>query len=98
MVIPLVGFVYVFGYVTYHWFTHGRNIMRVKDIVIAADTAGRRGSAWGGALGVPSITSTILARRRLVPRVLAEFPLSAMAASSRLPSRLGGLRLLLPML
>lgn len=51
MVIPLVGFVYVFGYCFFHWFTHGRNISRVKDIVIAADTAGRRGSAWGGALG-----------------------------------------------
>lgn len=25
--------------------------MRVKDVVVAADTAGRRGSAWGGALG-----------------------------------------------
>jgi FHS family L-fucose permease-like MFS transporter len=51
MVIPLVGFVYVFGYCFFHWFTHGRNITRVKDIVVAADTAGRRGSAWGGALG-----------------------------------------------
>lgn len=51
MVIPLVGFVYVFGYVFFHWFTHGKNIRRVKEIVVAADTAGRRGSAWGGALG-----------------------------------------------
>jgi MFS transporter, FHS family, L-fucose permease len=51
MVIPLVGFVYVFGYCFFHWFTHGRNFMRVKDIVVAADTAGRKGSAWGGALG-----------------------------------------------
>lgn len=51
MVIPLVGFVYVFGYVTYHWATHGYNIARVKDVVVAADTAGRRGSAWGGAVG-----------------------------------------------
>lgn len=51
MVIPLVGFIYVFGYVSFHWFTHGRNIMRVKDIVVAADTAGRRGSTLGGALG-----------------------------------------------
>jgi FHS family L-fucose permease-like MFS transporter len=51
MVIPLVGFVYVFGYCFFHWFTHGRYIMRVKDIVIAADTAGRRGSTLGGALG-----------------------------------------------
>lgn len=51
MVIPLVGFCYVFGYCAFHWFTHGRNFIRVKDIVVAADTAGRRGSAWGGALG-----------------------------------------------
>lgn len=51
MVIPLVGFVYVFGYCAFHWFTHGRNFKRVKDIVVAADTAGRKGSAWGGALG-----------------------------------------------
>ncbi|PMD65701.1 L-fucose:H+ symporter permease-like protein [Hyaloscypha bicolor E] len=51
MVIPLVGFVYVFGYCLFHWFTHGRNFRRVKDIVVAADTAGRKGSAWGGALG-----------------------------------------------
>jgi FHS family L-fucose permease-like MFS transporter len=51
MVIPLIGFLYVFGYVTYHWVTHGFNIIRVKDVVVAADTAGRRGSAWGGAVG-----------------------------------------------
>jgi len=51
MVIPLVGFVYVFGYCLFHWFTHGRYIMRVKDIVVAADTAGRKGSTFGGALG-----------------------------------------------
>ena len=51
MVVPLVGFVVVFTYVAFHWFTHGKNILRVKDIVVAADTAGRRGSAWGGAVG-----------------------------------------------
>ncbi|OBT51910.1 hypothetical protein VE04_06386 [Pseudogymnoascus sp. 24MN13] len=34
MVVPLVGFVYVLGYVTFHWFTHGRHILRVKEIVI----------------------------------------------------------------
>jgi len=51
MVIPLVGFVYVFGYVFFHWFTHGRNIMRVKNIVVVTDTAGRRGTSLGGALG-----------------------------------------------
>ena len=51
MVVPLVGFVVVFTYVAFHWFTHGKNILRVKEIVVAADTAGRRGSAWGGAVG-----------------------------------------------
>jgi FHS family L-fucose permease-like MFS transporter len=51
MVIPMCGFVYVFGYCFFHWFTHGRNFRRVKDIVVAADTAGRKGSTWGGALG-----------------------------------------------
>ncbi|KAK6586672.1 hypothetical protein PZA11_001729 [Diplocarpon coronariae] len=51
MVIPLVGFVYVFGYCFFHWFTHGKKIARVKDIVVSTDTAGRRGSAWGGAVG-----------------------------------------------
>ncbi|OBT70955.1 hypothetical protein VF21_10049 [Pseudogymnoascus sp. 05NY08] len=34
MVVPLAGFVYVLGYVTFHWFTHGRHILRVKEIVI----------------------------------------------------------------
>lgn len=51
MVIPLAGFVYVWCYCFFHWFTHGRNFIRVKDIVVAADAAGRRGSAWGGAVG-----------------------------------------------
>ncbi|KAH8795609.1 major facilitator superfamily domain-containing protein [Hyaloscypha finlandica] len=32
-VVPLVGFVYVFGYVTFHWLRTGRNIMRVKDVI-----------------------------------------------------------------
>ncbi|KZL82792.1 major facilitator superfamily transporter [Colletotrichum incanum] len=30
-IVPLVGFTYVVGYATFHWFRHGRNIMRVKD-------------------------------------------------------------------
>jgi FHS family L-fucose permease-like MFS transporter len=51
MVIPMCGFVYVFGYCLYHWLTHGRYFLRVKDIVVAADTAGRKGSTFGGALG-----------------------------------------------
>jgi MFS transporter, FHS family, L-fucose permease len=31
--VPLVGFVYVFGYVTFHWLRTGRNIKRVKDVI-----------------------------------------------------------------
>lgn len=50
-VIPLVGFIYVFGYVFYQWIAQGRPFARVKDIVVATDSAGRRGSAWGGAVG-----------------------------------------------
>jgi MFS transporter, FHS family, L-fucose permease len=38
MVGPLAGFVYVLGYVTFHWFTHGRHIMRVNHIVPAPGT------------------------------------------------------------
>jgi FHS family L-fucose permease-like MFS transporter len=44
-IVPLVGFLYVLGYVTFHWFTHGRHIMRVKDIVAPATA---RGSVGGG--------------------------------------------------
>jgi MFS transporter, FHS family, L-fucose permease len=32
-IVPLVGFVYVFGYTFFHWFRHGRHIMRVKNVV-----------------------------------------------------------------
>jgi FHS family L-fucose permease-like MFS transporter len=32
-VVPLVGFVYVFGYTLFHWMRHGRHIMRVKNVV-----------------------------------------------------------------
>ncbi|KAK9423764.1 putative L-fucose:H+ symporter permease-like protein [Seiridium unicorne] len=32
-IVPLVGFVYVLGYVTTHWFRHGRHIRRVKEVV-----------------------------------------------------------------
>jgi FHS family L-fucose permease-like MFS transporter len=39
-VVPLVGFVYVLGYVVFHWFTHGRHIMRVKDVVTAGLVGG----------------------------------------------------------
>lgn len=38
MVVPLVGFVYVLGYVTFHWFTHGRHIMRVNQVIPAPGT------------------------------------------------------------
>jgi FHS family L-fucose permease-like MFS transporter len=36
-VVPLVGFVYVLGYVSVHWVRHGRHIMRVKDVVVGAE-------------------------------------------------------------
>lgn len=31
--VPLVGFIYVLGYATYHWMSHGWHVMRVKDVV-----------------------------------------------------------------
>jgi FHS family L-fucose permease-like MFS transporter len=34
-IVPLVGFVYVLGYVVFHWIRHGRHIMRVKDVISA---------------------------------------------------------------
>jgi FHS family L-fucose permease-like MFS transporter len=34
-VVPLVGFVYVLGYVTFHWVSHGMHVLRVKDVVAA---------------------------------------------------------------
>lgn len=39
-VVPLVGFVYVLGYVAYHWATNGFKILRVKDDILAAGTIG----------------------------------------------------------
>jgi MFS transporter, FHS family, L-fucose permease len=44
-IVPLVGFVYVFGYTFFHWMRHGRHIMRVKNVV-SEDFFGReaRGS------------------------------------------------------
>ena len=44
-IVPLVGFVYVLGYVSFHWFTHGRHFLRVKNVV-SEDFFGReaRGS------------------------------------------------------
>jgi FHS family L-fucose permease-like MFS transporter len=44
--VPLVGFVYVLGYVTFHWLRHGRYIRR-QNHVVAATTV----SAFGGPLG-----------------------------------------------
>lgn len=32
-IVPLVGFIYVFGYTFFHWSRHGRHIMRVKNVV-----------------------------------------------------------------
>jgi FHS family L-fucose permease-like MFS transporter len=42
-VVPLVGFVYVLGYVVSHWLRTGRHIFRVKDIVAAGTVAGTTG-------------------------------------------------------
>jgi FHS family L-fucose permease-like MFS transporter len=39
-VVPLVGFVYVFGYVTFHWLRTGRHVLRVKDVIAATYAAG----------------------------------------------------------
>jgi MFS transporter, FHS family, L-fucose permease len=38
-VVPLVGFVYVLGYVTAHWLRHGRHILRVKEVVAVTPAA-----------------------------------------------------------
>lgn len=43
-VVPLVGFVYVLGYVTLHWLRTGRHIMRVKDIIAAGVPNGMPGA------------------------------------------------------
>lgn len=37
-IVPLVGFAYVVGYAAFHWMTHGRHIMRVKDVAADART------------------------------------------------------------
>lgn len=37
-VVPLVGFVYVLGYVTTHWLRHGRRIRHVKETPVAVET------------------------------------------------------------
>lgn len=44
-VVPLVGFVYVLGYVVSHWLRTGRHILRVKDVV--APAAGVTGAVGG---------------------------------------------------
>lgn len=43
-IVPLVGFVYVLGYVTTHWVRHGLVVMRSKNVVTESE-------AVGGALG-----------------------------------------------
>jgi MFS transporter, FHS family, L-fucose permease len=48
-VVPLVGFVYVLGYVTFHWLRTGRHIMRVKDVI------GVEVAQFGGSAGVHEI-------------------------------------------
>lgn len=44
-IVPLVGFIYVFGYVSFHWMRHGRHIMRVKDVIGAQYAGGAMGGA-----------------------------------------------------
>ncbi|KAH7047427.1 major facilitator superfamily domain-containing protein [Macrophomina phaseolina] len=44
-IVPLVGFVYVLGYVTFHWIRHGMVVMRPKNVDIVES------QAMGGALG-----------------------------------------------
>lgn len=44
-VVPLVGFVYVLGYVTFHWLRHGMVVMRPKNVDVVES------QAMGGALG-----------------------------------------------
>lgn len=38
--VPLVGFILVLVYVTFHWIYHGLHIMRVKDVIGASPTDG----------------------------------------------------------
>lgn len=45
MVVPLFGFVYVLGYATFHWYTHGKHIRRVKDVIAEVGTVGAIGGA-----------------------------------------------------
>jgi len=42
-VVPLVGFVYVLGYVSFHWVRNGMKVFRVKDEILAAATVGPLG-------------------------------------------------------
>lgn len=44
-VVPLVGFVYVLGYVSQHWVRHGMQILRVKDDQEVVAAAGVEGGA-----------------------------------------------------
>jgi FHS family L-fucose permease-like MFS transporter len=53
-VVPLVGFVYVLGYVTFHWLRTGRHIMRVKDVI------GVEVAQFGGMAGVHEIHASDL--------------------------------------
>jgi FHS family L-fucose permease-like MFS transporter len=53
-VVPLVGFVYVLGYVTFHWLRTGRHIMRVKDVI------GVEVVQFGGSAGVHEIHASDL--------------------------------------
>lgn len=47
-VVPTVGFVYVLGYVGFHWYRHGLHILRVKGETVVATSL--EGGAVGGAM------------------------------------------------
>lgn len=53
-VVPLVGFVYVLGYVGFHWVRNGCKVFRVKDDVLAAGTVG----PFGGVIEKRSMSIT----------------------------------------
>lgn len=44
-VVPLVGFVYVLGYVSQHWVRHGMQVRRIKDDEVVVAAAGVEGGA-----------------------------------------------------
>ncbi|KAK3935346.1 major facilitator superfamily domain-containing protein [Diplogelasinospora grovesii] len=54
-VVPLVGFVYVLGYVTFHWIRTGRHVLRVKEVVAVGADAAAEPSEKGAELSVEAL-------------------------------------------